>query len=152
MILQKSLKEQWQIFVLWMRTKWIGSLYFCFLVTDFVLSNAHYLCHNVHSDLPRYAMTSGDVEYWLWDMTWYLRVALLLMLCVILGLKGYLATAKEIACSTIYMVLAFKDFIDYFLNHNQGTSLVDYTILFVSLFIIHFYFSWKTNRHFYEWK
>jgi hypothetical protein len=139
-------------FKIWIGTKWIGSLYFCFFLADFLLSNLHYLRHNVQSDLPRYYMSGGDVEYYLWDATWYMRVALLLLLSIILGWKGYKATTKEIACSTIYMVIAFKDCYDYFTNHNQGTTLIDYTILFVSLTLVHIYFSWKKNPKFYEWQ
>lgn len=137
----------------YLKTKvWISSPFFCFFSLDFILSNLHYMMHNVHRDLPKYAMTSGDVEYWLWDLSWYFRIASLLLLSVLIGWTGYRATKKEITGAIIYMVIAFKDCFDYFQNHNIGTTLVDYTILFTSLTIVQIYFAWQKNHRFYEWK
>lgn len=144
--------DLWTAFRTWIRTKWIGSIYFVFFFLDFLLSNLHYLRYGVKSDLPRYYLSGGDVEYWIWDFTWYIRVAMLLLLSVILGWTGYRATKKELACSIIYMVIAVKDCYDYLINHNVGTSLADYSILFLSLTIVHFYFFKKRNNKVYEWK
>lgn len=132
----------------WAKTKWIGSLFFIFFFTDFLLSNAHYLKHDVRVEVTKetyygYIMEGGDVEMWVRDFTWYIRVALLLSLPIVMALLNYVPSKKEKACAMIYAVLAFKDCVDFIINHNTGTSLIDYTILFISLTIVHIYFSQK---------
>jgi len=132
----------------WAKTKWISSLFFMFFFTDFLLSNAHYLKHDVRVEVTDttyygYIMEGGDVEMWVRDFTWYIRVALLLLLPIIMSITNYKASKKEIAGAVIYTVIAFKDCRDFLINHNTSTSLTDYTILFISLTLVHVYFSLK---------
>ncbi len=119
-----------------------------FFFTDFLLSNAHYLKHDVRVEVTKetyygYIMEGGDVEMWVRDFTWYIRVALLLLLPIVMAYANYKPSRKERACAIIYTVIAFKDCVDFYQNHNTGTSLTDYTILFISLTLVHVYFSLK---------
>lgn len=83
---------------------------------------------------------SGDVEYWVRDYTWYLRIPLWIAFGIIGWMGVRRATKKEMCMGVLYAVIAFKDSLDFIANGNRGTVLVDYTILFVTLFLVHLYF------------
>lgn len=148
-MLFQGLKNSWQAVRKWISGKWISSLYFDFLAWDFILSILHYGW--VGKFAPKDTTFSGyikenlSIEWWVLDFTWFIRIASLCFFPIILGYIGYKATKKELAGAIIYGTLALKDCRDYYVNWNQGTSLVDYSVLFVCLTLMQLHFHYNVK-------
>src|SRR5678816_2147234 len=118
--------------------KIIRNPYFWICSIDWLLAQSHILAHDVYSKAQIFEMESGDVEYWVRDLSWKIRGVLwltsLIVVPVLMMRTKFLPTTKQLVQLGVYVFVFSKDIYDWFTKtnynyFNTGTFILDTVIL-----------------------
>lgn len=116
---------------------WIGHPIIIVLIVDIVLSNLWEFWKNKDSANPIFSSQNGMVDVWVFHLTQYLRAILLpasIVMMYVLGVKFPLLR-KHIWFIVIYFIMGVKDIFDYIQVGNRYTTLTDFSVFLVTIFV-----------------
>lgn len=126
--------------------KTIGSHFFklCYLgiFIDFILAQSYLIWDGKFSTNSHFAIVGGDLGWWVKIFTYKLRIANAIIFygAVIGRQKKRLQNKEALVIGVAYGYSILKDALDWYFNSNQGTALIDFSLVVGGLILIEFFY------------